>query len=101
MDTIEKLLRQGFTFRSFPAYPRHLGVEKYTCAALLERTAEGEWRQFSSAGALLEEGEIALLVERLGRSVFVYKSRELPAEGERLENYRRFMEELRSALGQP
>ena len=100
MEPIEKLLRQGFSFRSFPAYPRHLGVEKYNCAALLERTAEGQWKQFSSAGTLLEEGEIALLVERGGRSLFVYKSKQLPAEGERMENYRRFLEELRSALGQ-
>ena len=100
MEPIEKLLRQGFRLRNFPAYPRHLGVEKYNCAALLERTAEGRWKQFSSAGALLDEGEIALLVERGGRSLFVYKSKQLPAEGERMENYRRFLEELRAALDQ-
>ena len=100
MEPLEKLQRQGFSFRSFPAYPRHLGVEKYNCAALLERTAEGKWKQFSSAGTLLDEGEIALLVERGGRSSFVYKSKELAAEGERLENYRWFLEELQSALDQ-
>ncbi len=99
MDTLEKLLRQGFAFRSFPAYPRHLGVEKYNCAALLEHTAEGKWRQFSSSGYLLEGGKIALLVERQGRPMFVYKSKQVPAEGEILGNYRRFLEELRSVLG--
>ena len=98
MDPLEKLLRQGFSFRSFPAYPRHLGVEKYNCVALLERTSDGAWKQFSAAGFLLEGGEIALLVEQKGRPVFVYKSKQVPAEGERMENYQRFLEELRSAL---
>ena len=98
MDIIEKLLRDGFSFRSFPAYPRHLGVEKYHCAALLERTPEGEWKQFSSAGYLLDGGEIGLLVERKGHSLFVYKTKELAAEGEHIVNYRRFLQELRSAL---
>ena len=98
MDPAEKLLQGGFSFRVFPAYPRHLGVVKYNCAALLERTPEGEWRQFSSAGALLETGEIALLVERNGQQMFVYKSKEVPAEGTLLENYRRFLDELKSAF---
>ena len=98
MDVIEKLFQQGFAFRNFPDYPRHLGVEKYGCAALLERTAEGGWKQFSSAGHLLEGGKLALLVEKEGRSFFVHKSNQLPAEGKRLENYRRFLEELRAAL---
>ena len=98
MDVIEILFREGFSFRSFPAYPRHIGVEKYNCAALLESTPEGGWRQFSSAGALLEDGEIALLVERRGQSLFVYKSKELPAEGELMENYRRFLQELRTVF---
>ena len=99
MDALERLLEQGFSFRSFPAYPRHLGVEKYHCVALLERTPEGTWKQFSSAGYLLD-GQIALLVEREGRPTFVYKSKRLPAEGEPLENYQRFLRELQSTLEQ-
>ncbi len=94
---MENLLRQGFTFLSLPAYPSHLAVEKYHCAALLEPGPDGRWKQFSAAGYLLE-GQIALLVERAGRPVFVHKSQQMPAEGEIKENFVRFQEELRSAL---
>ena len=97
MDALEKLLHEGFTLRSLPAYPRHLAVEKYNCAALLERTPEGRWKQFSAAGYLVD-GQIALLVERDGRQVFAYKSKQAPAEGVPLDHFRRFQEELRSAL---
>ncbi len=41
---LEDLLRQGFTFCSFPAHPRHLDAEKHNCAALLELTPEGGLR---------------------------------------------------------
>ena len=97
MDALETLLQQGFSFRSFAAYPRHIGVEKYNCVALLEITPEGRWKQFSSAGYLLD-GQIALLLEREGQRLFVYKSKQVPAEGERMENFERFLRELRAAL---
>ncbi|OFW16381.1 MAG: hypothetical protein A3H27_10220 [Acidobacteria bacterium RIFCSPLOWO2_02_FULL_59_13] len=99
MDVLERLLQQDFSFRNFPAYPRHLGVEKYNCVALLEMTPEGQWRQFGAEGYLLEE-QIALLVERQGQPWFVFKSKELLAEGEPLESYRRFQQELRGAMQQ-
>ena len=99
MDILERLIQQGFSLRSFPAYPRHLGVEKYNCVALLEPTPQGRWKQFGSAGYLLE-GQIALLVERQGQPTFVYKSKQLRASGEPLKSFRRFEEELRAALEQ-
>ena len=99
MEILENLLEQGFTFRSFPACPRHLGVEKHNCAALLELTPAGGLRQFSSAGHLLD-GEITLLVERQGRGMFVYKSKQISAEGEPLESFERFLKELRATLKQ-
>ena len=97
MNAIEQLLQQGFSLRSLPAYPRHLAVEKYNCAALLELTPEGRWKQFSAAGHLID-GQLALLVERNGRKVFAYKAKQLPAEGEALESFERFQQELRAAL---
>ena len=97
MDALEKLFAAGFTLRSLPAYPRHPVIEKYHCAALLELTPEGRWKRFSAAGYLLD-GQIALLVERAGRRVFAYKSKQLPAEGEALERFDRFQQELRSVL---
>ena len=99
MDLLEKLVEQGFTLRNFPAYERHLGVQKYGCAALLEPTPEGIWRRFSSAGYLLE-GQIALLVERGGEKFFVHKSKQLAAEGQPLEDFARFLKELGALLAQ-
>ena len=97
MDVLEKLVEQGFTLRSFAAYERHLGVEKYGCAALLEPTPEGGWKRFGSAGHLLND-QIALLVERGGRKYFVHKANQVPADGERLANFQRFLAELDAAL---
>ena len=97
MDAIEKLVQEGFSLRSLATYPRHLAVEKYNCAALLEFKPGGKWKQFSTAGYLLD-GQIALLLDRRGRRVFAYKSNELPAEGEALENFQRFQRELQSIL---
>lgn len=99
MDILERFLQAGFTFRNFPPYPRHLGVEKYNCAALLEWSAEGKWKQFSSAGYLVD-GQIALLVEREGKPVFVYKTKQVLAEGELMELFLQFQQELRSVLEQ-
>jgi len=97
MDVLEELVEQGFTLRSFPAYERHLGVEKHGCVALLEPTPEGGWRRFGSAGHLLND-QIALLVERGGRKYFVHKANQVPAEGEHLTNLQRFLRELDAAL---
>ena len=97
MDWLEKLVEASFTLRSFPAYERHLGVEKYGCAALLEPTPEGGWKRFGSAGHLLN-GQIALLVERGGHKYFVHKADQVPADGERLANFQRFLTELDAAL---
>ena len=97
MELLEKLVAEGFTLRTFPAYERHLGVEKYNCVALLEPTPEGRWQRFSSPGYLLD-GQIALLVERQGRKFFVFKSKQIPAEGEPLASFERFSEELDTIL---
>lgn len=97
MDALEKLVAEGFLLRSLPQYPRHLRVEKYDCAALVEMTPEGRLKQFSAAGHLVA-GQIGLLVERNGRQVFAYKAKQVEAEGEILENFRRFERELGEIL---
>jgi hypothetical protein len=98
MNPLQKLIEQGFSFRSLPAYPRHVAVEKYHCAALLEMTPDGVLKQFSAAGYLLDSNEIALLIERHGRSVFVYKAKEVAADNELLADYQRFVQELNAVL---
>ena|ERR1051325_10511477 len=97
MDFLEKLVQEGFTLRSFPAYERHLGVEKYNCAALLEPTPEGRWKRFSSAGHLID-GQIGLIIERGGRKLFVYKNKQLAAEGAALADFELFVQELQALL---
>ena len=97
MDVLEKLVAEGFVLRSLPAYPRHLRVEKYDCAALVEVTAEAKLKQFSAAGYLVD-GQIALLVERNGRQVFAHKTKEVEAAGEAMESFRRFERELGAVL---
>ena len=97
MNALEKLVAEGFLLRSLPAYPRHLRVEKYHCAALLELTPEGKLKQFSGAGHLVD-GQIALLVERGSKQVFAYKAKQVEAEGEAMENFRRFERELNAVL---
>jgi hypothetical protein len=97
MDLLEKLVEQGFTLRTMPAYERHLVVEKYGCAALLEPTPEGRWKRFSAAGYLLD-GQIALLVERGGQKFFVHKSKQLAAAGTPLAAFEQFLQELEAIL---
>lgn len=100
MNMLEKLAAEGFTLRSLPQYPRHLRVEKHDCGALLELTPEGKLRLFSAAGYLLD-GQIALLVERGGKQVFTYKAKQVAAEGEAMEHFRRFRQELDALLAEP
>ncbi len=100
MNMLEKLAAEGFTLRSLPQYPRHLRAEKHDCGALLELTPEGKLKLFSASGYLLD-GQIALLVERGGRQVFAYKTKQVEAEGETMENFRRFQQELNALLADP
>ena len=97
MHVLEKLAAEGFTLRQSPRYERHLIVEKHGCAALLEPTPEDRWRQFSAPGYLID-GQIALLVERNGGRFFVYKSHRIPAEGDVLAGFERFVQELNTIL---
>ncbi len=94
---LEKLRELGFQFLTLPRYERQVAAERAGFVALLESTAAGEIRQFSSAGYLLE-GQIAVLVERGASSFFVAKQKEVPATAEMLELYRRFQEDLKTAL---
>lgn len=102
MSELEKILANlvegGFSFRNFPAYERHVGVEKNRYVALLEMTEDAKLKQFSSSGYLLDSGEIGLLVQKQGRSLFVWKTQEILADGELLEGYQKFTRELASIL---
>ncbi len=97
-QALERLRGLGFNFLTLPQYERYIAAERDGFAALLEYTMSGEIRQFSSAGRLIE-GQIALLVERGGETVFVAKQNREAATAAGLESYHRFQRDLRSALG--
>jgi len=97
VDLLEKLVAAGFTLRTFAAYERHLGIARENYVALLEPTPDGRWRRFSAGGYLLD-GQIALLFERGGQKFFVHKSKQLPATGEGLAQYERFLRDLDAIL---
>jgi hypothetical protein len=97
MNLLEELVRRGFTFHVFEAYPKQLGAVKSGFIVLLDLSAEGRWTRFSAPGYLID-GQIGLLIERSGRQVFVHKSAEVAAGSELLAGYREFCIEIESVL---
>ncbi len=95
---LDRLTQLGFQVVQLPRYERYVAAERQGFAALLEYTAEGSLRQFSSAGLLLQ-GELALLVEWAGDNQFVSKNQQVHASAEMLADYQRFQRDLRTALG--
>ncbi|MBI3933174.1 MAG: hypothetical protein HY316_00685 [Acidobacteria bacterium] len=96
-ELLEKLIDAGFSLRSLPAYPRHLATEKYNFVALLEWSKDNHWRQFSAAGLLID-GQIALLMARDGQSLFICKTKEIPADDAMMGQYHQFQHELENVL---
>jgi len=97
MNLLEELVRRGFTFRVFEAYPKQLGAVKANFIVLLDISSAGHWVRYSSPGRLLDD-QIGLLIERNGRQVFVHKAAEFPAEAETLEQFRQFNREVDEVL---
>ena len=97
MNLLEELVRRGFTFRVFEAYPKQLGAVKAEFIMLLDLNAEGHWVRFSSPGRLIDE-QIGLLIERGGRQVFVHKAAEFIADEPTLTDYREFVREMEELL---
>jgi hypothetical protein len=86
----------GFEIETFDRYPRHIGVVRHGCIALLEVTNQGlkltgtpGWRMGEVMGVLVEEGQ---------QRIFRAKSEVLEATAERLEILSRFAEELEDLL---
>ena len=99
-QVLERLRELGFQFLTLPRYDRQVPAERDGFVALLEYTSEGEIRQFSSAGYLIE-GQIGLLIQRGSNNFFVAKKTEVLATPELLDRYRKFQQDLHSALGPP
>ena len=102
MDSAEQLQRiylAGFELQTFDRYPKCIGVIRDHCIALLVPGADGlqilgtpGWRM----------GEVmGVLTEKEGRQVFQAKAEIVEATPDRLEELRRFREDLDSARRGP
>jgi hypothetical protein len=97
MNLLEELVRRGFTFHVFEAYPKQLGAVKSNFIVLLDVSDDGRWMRFSSPGRLIDD-QIGLLIERGGKQVFMHKTTEFPADAIILEQYRQFNREIDEVL---
>jgi hypothetical protein len=93
---LESLLKAGFRFVTIERYARYLAVERNAFVALLE-TGEGKVKLFGQVGYHVGEGS-AMLVERAGGKVFVWKGESVAATPELLAGYERFKVDLQRLL---
>jgi hypothetical protein len=91
-EVISRLQDSGFTLETFERYPRHVGVVRGHCIALVEVAPTGlrltgtpGWRMGDLLGVLVEKG---------GRQVFQAKGEIVEATPERIDALRRFRADL-------
>lgn len=95
-EQLQRIYLAGFELQTFDRYSNAVGVSKGGCIALLQPTPTGlqliglpGWRM----------GEVlGVLVEKNGRKIFQAKSEELEATAERLDELKRFRDELEHLL---
>ena len=93
---LQRLYVAGFNMEVFDRYPRHVGVVRDGCIALLEVTDAG-LRMIGTPGWRMGE-VMGVLTEQDGRQVFQSKNEVLDATPERLQTLDRFREELGQIL---
>jgi hypothetical protein len=93
---LQHLYLAGFDIQAFDRYPRAVGVIRDNCIALLEATPNG-LKMIGTPGWRMGE-VMGVLVESDGRQVFQYKSEMVEATPERLDQLRRFGEDLENLL---
>ncbi len=99
MDPAEQLQRiylAGFELQTFDLFPKAIGVTKGNCVALLTATPNG-LTTIGTPGWRMGE-VLGVLTEVAGRKVFQFKSQVVEATPERLEELRRFEEDIRQLL---
>ncbi len=93
---LQRLYIAGFNMEVFDRYPRHVGVVRDGCIALLEVTDSG-LRMVGTPGWRMGE-VMGVLTEHDGHQVFQAKTEILEATPDRLEALRRFRSELDDLL---
>ena len=107
-DALERLKQQGFEVTTVGRSPERIRVLKHDCAALFERTAEGELRLAQAPGYVLR-GEIGRLWDAGYQKFWLlgpvtdepFNEPRRPALAAQLKQLKQFSDELKFVLGLP
>jgi hypothetical protein len=97
MKVLERLFTAGFRPIAIPPYENALCVRRGDCAAVLAPVADAGLRLLAPPTYLLE-GNLSVRIERQGRSLFVWKQKELEATAERRAEVEKFRADLAACL---
>jgi hypothetical protein len=93
---LQQIYVAGFELKVFDRFPKCVGVVRENCIALLVPSPDG-LQMLGTPGWLMGEA-IGVLVESGGRKVFQAKQEIVEATPDRLEELRRFREDLNRLL---
>jgi hypothetical protein len=96
-SVLERLAARGFTIVAFPLYASAIGVRRGSFAVLLVPIEGGGLRILGDPCYLID-GNLSVRVSRKGRSMFVWKSREIEATPELLTELSRFTADVSGLL---
>jgi hypothetical protein len=96
-SVLERLAARGFTIVAFPLYASAIGVRRGSFAVLLVPIEGGGLRILGDPCYLID-GNLSARVSRKGRSMFVWKSREIEATPELLTELSRFAADVSGLL---
>ncbi len=100
MQILERLFAAGFRPIAIPRYESALCVQRGECAAVLSTVPNGGLKILAPPSYLVD-GNLSVRLKRGNGEVFVWKKRELPATGERLQELELFRRELTDTLELP
>jgi hypothetical protein len=95
-EQLQQIYVAGFELKVFDRFPKCVGVVRENCIALLVPSPDG-LQMLGTPGWLMGEA-IGVLVESGGRKVFQAKQEIVEATPDRLEELRRFREDLSRLL---
>jgi hypothetical protein len=95
-EQLQQIYVAGFELKVFDRFPKCVGVVRENCIALLVPSPDG-LQMLGTPGWLMGEA-IGVLVESGGRKVFQAKQEIVEATPDRLEELRRFREDLNRLL---
>ena len=100
MRVVERLFEAGFRAVAVPRYENALCLRKGECAAVLAPVPNGGWKLLAPPSYLVD-GNFSVKLRRVGRDVFVWKSRQVEATPQKLRELEEFRQELSTILESP